>query len=215
MELMPDFPANVARDLLEGSIDMGLVPVAIIPKLKEAHIVGNYCIGSDGVVASVCLLSQVPMDEITEVLLDYQSRTSAALVQVLFEKHWKKKVLFVDTQKDFGDRINGTTAGLVIGDRCLTLRNQMPFVYDLGEAWKNFTGLPFVFACWVSNKILPESFVVAFNEANRSGLEHIDKVVSEVDFPQYDLHTYFTKNISYFLDDRKKQGLQLFLSYLL
>ena len=215
MELVPDFPANVARDLLAGSIDMGLIPVAIIPKLEEAHIVGNYGIGADGVVASVCLLSQVPMDEIKEVLLDYQSRTSAALVQILLEKYWKLKVHFVDTQEEFGDRIKGTTAGLVIGDRCLSLRNQMPYVYDLGEAWKNLTGLPFVFACWVSNKALPEAFVKAFDEANKTGLGQIDKVVAEVNFPEYDLHTYFTKNISYLLDDRKKQGLQLFLSYLL
>jgi chorismate dehydratase len=214
MELVPDFPANVARDLLAGTIDMGLVPVAIISKLKEAHIVGNYGIGADGVVASVCLLSQVPMDEIQEVLLDYQSRTSAALVQVLLEKYWKKKVIFIDTQEEFSDRIKGSTAGLVIGDRCLSLRNKMPYVYDLGEAWKNFTGLPFVFACWVSNKVLPETFVTAFNEANKAGLDQIDKVVAEVNFPEYDLHTYYTKNISYFLDDRKIQGLKLFLSYI-
>lgn len=214
MELVPDFPANVARDLLAGTIDMGLVPVAIIPKLKEAHIVGDYGIGANGEVASVCLFSEVPMDEIKEVLLDYQSRTSAALVQVLLEKYWKKKVIFLNTQEDFGSLIKGTTAGLVIGDRCLALRNQRPYIYDLGAAWKDFTGLPFVFACWVSNKRLPEAFVQAFNEANKAGLDQIDKVVENEVYPVYDLHTYYTKNISYYLDEQKKQGLKLFLSYL-
>jgi chorismate dehydratase len=58
------------------------VPVAIIPKMSAYHIVGNYCIGAVGEVASVCLFSDVPINEIETVILDYQSRTSVALLKL-------------------------------------------------------------------------------------------------------------------------------------
>ncbi len=214
MELTPDYPSKIAAMLLEGTIDAGLVPVAIIPRLPEAHIITDYCIGCDGPVASVCLLSQVPLHRIEKVLLDYQSRTSAILVKILLEKFWKFKVEFADTQNDFRNQINGTTAGLVIGDRCLEYRSKVDFVYDLGEAWKDFTGLPFVFAAWISNKKLPAEFVSAFNEANQRGVEAIEKVAAENIISGIDSMTYFRKNISYIMDEGKRKGLKKFLDYM-
>ncbi|MGZ5254978.1 MAG: MqnA/MqnD/SBP family protein, partial [Flavitalea sp.] len=82
MELVKDYPSNVARALLDGRIDMGLVPVAIIPKMDEYYINTDFCIGCDGEVASVSLHSDVPVSEIKYVLLDYQSRTSVQLAKV-------------------------------------------------------------------------------------------------------------------------------------
>lgn len=200
--------------LLEGTIDVGLVPVAIIPRLSEAHIITEYCIACDGPVASVCLLSQVPLQQVKKVLLDYQSRTSAILVKILFEKFWKSEVEFADTQNDFRNQISGTTAGLVIGDRCLEYRAKVDFVYDLGEAWKDFTGLPFVFAAWISNKKLPPEFVSAFDEANQRGVEAIEKVAAENIISGIDSITYFQNNISYIMDERKEKGLKKFLGYM-
>ena len=81
VELIIDFPSKIASMLLEDKIDVGLVPVAIIPEMKEHHIISDYCIGSVGAVASVCLFSEVPLDKIKNVLLDYQSRTSVALLK--------------------------------------------------------------------------------------------------------------------------------------
>src|SRR5438309_6104982 len=75
IDLIEDYPAKIAQLLINGQVDVGLVPVAIIPKLKEWHIVTDYCIGSEGAVASVCLFSEVPIWEIEKVYLDYQSRT--------------------------------------------------------------------------------------------------------------------------------------------
>src|SRR4051794_25941902 len=76
IELVYDYPSHIASMLLNDDIDVGLVPVAIIPKLKEAHIITDFCIGADGAVASVCLFSEVPLEDTEKILLDYQSRSS-------------------------------------------------------------------------------------------------------------------------------------------
>lgn len=211
IEAVPEYPANIARMLLDDTIDMGLVPVAVIPRMKEYHINTNYCIGCTQPVASVCLFSDVPVHEITEVLLDYQSRTSVTLARILMRDYWKIDPVVTDTKDDYRSRIQGTTAGVVIGDRALEQRKHSKYIYDLGEAWMAFTGLPFVFAAWVSNKPLPEEFVKAFDAANEEGLKHIDTVVAQNPYEHYDLHEYYTKNISYRLDEAKRAGLAKFL----
>lgn len=215
IELVEDYPSRIAAMLLNDEIDVGLVPVAIIPKLEQAHIVTDYCIGAVGDVASVCLFSEVEMDKVEKVLLDYQSRTSVNLCKVLLEHYWKKEVEFVDVSAtDFRSHIKGTTAGVVIGDRAFEQRKVSPYIYDLAAAWKDFTGLPFVFAAWVANKPLDEGFIDAFNMANGYGLKHIDEVVAENPYTLYDLKKYYSENISYQLDDEKRKGLEKFLGYL-
>jgi chorismate dehydratase len=214
IELKTDYPARIASMLLNDEIDMGLVPVSIIPRMHEYHINTNYCIGSDGPVASVCLFSETPLNQVKKVLLDYQSRTSVQLAKILLKEYWKISPELVDAKEDFRDHIKGTTAGVMIGDRALQQRRISPFVYDLGEAWKNLTGLPFVFAAWISNKKLDERFVNEFDAANRLGLEQIEKVLQELPSDVYDLHKYYTENISYLLDDEKKKGLKRFLQFL-
>lgn len=214
IELVPDYPANIDRMLVDNEIDLGLVPVAVIPRLKEYHIISDYCIGTVGKVASVCILSNQPLDKVKRILIDYQSRTSAILVKILIKEFWKLEVELVDTQSDYRHLIQGDTAGLVIGDRCLEYRNKVKYVYDLGEAWLEFTGLPFVFAAWISNKVLPEEFISRFNEANAAGIRNIEKVIADHPLSYYDSREYFTQNISYLLDEEKKNGLGAFLTYI-
>ena len=214
IELIIDYPARIADMLLKGDIDVGLVPVAIIPRMKEYYINGNYCISSDGPVASVCLFSETPVEKLGKVLLDYQSRTSVQLARVLLREYWKVAPILEDGGADFRDHIAGTTGGVVIGDRALEQRKISPYVYDLGEAWKDMTGLPFVFAAWISNKPLDEGFVKRFDEANYQGLQHIDTVVAENPYDIFDLHDYFTRYLDYRLDERKRAGLEKFLQYL-
>ena len=214
IELVPDYPANIDRMLVDKTIDIGLVPVAVIPRLQEYHIVTDYCIGTTGKVASVCVLSNQHLNLVKRILIDYQSRSSANLVRVLIKHYWKIDVELVDTQADFRQLIQGDTAGLVIGDRCLEYRDKVEYVYDLGEAWVDFTGLPFVFAAWISNRRLPGDFVRRFNAANAAGLKAMEKVISENPFSFYDSREYFTKNISYELDEAKKRGMERFLAYL-
>ncbi|MEJ7679548.1 MAG: menaquinone biosynthesis protein [Segetibacter sp.] len=179
MEIIEEYPAKIAAMLLNDEIDAGLVPVAIIPKLREHYIISDYCIGAESAVASVCLFSEVPLNEIQKVLLDYQSKTSVALARVLIKHYWKLQVAFEEAKENFREEIKGTTAAVVIGDRAFEQRKISAYNYDLAETWIAFTGLPFVFAAWVANKKLPEDFIKQFNEANKIGLENIDAVVAE------------------------------------
>ncbi len=211
IEIIVDYPARLAKSLMDGTIDMALLPVAAIPSIHGAHIVSDYGIGADGNVVSVAIFSQVPMDEIETVYLDYQSRTSVRLAQLLLEKHWKKKVVYKPAPENFIEQISGTTAGVIIGDRALQQLVNFEYIYDLSAAWKDYTGLDFIFAAWVTNKPLPADFIARFNEANADGLTHVEAVIAENPFPYYDLHTYYTDNIKFHLDDQKKKGLEKFL----
>jgi chorismate dehydratase len=214
IELIIDYPSRIAAMLLKDEIDMGLVPVAIIPQMREYYINGDWCIGSNGSVASVCIFSETPIEKVEKVLLDYQSRTSVQLARVLIREYWKIHPELVDGGTDFRNHIKGTTAGVVIGDRALEQRLLSPYIYDLAECWKALTGLPFVFAAWISNKPLDPAFIRDFDEANRQGILHIDDVVAENPYPVFSLHDYFTKHLSYTLDAPKRKGLEKFIQYL-
>lgn len=215
IELIEDYPSKIAQMLIDDEVDIGLIPVAATRKLKQWNIAGDYCIGSDGPVASVCIFSQVPIEQIDRVYLDYQSRTSVNLAKILLKEYWKKNVELIDaTGEDFRQEIKGTTAGVVIGDRALQQRLQSEFIYDLGEAWKLYTGLPFVFAAWIANKQLPLDFVRDFNEANALGLQHLEEVIGENPFDAYDLKKYYMTNINYLLSAEHRKGLELFLEKL-
>jgi len=212
VELKIDFPSKIAAMLLEDEIDVGLVPVVILPKMKEPYIISDYCISCDGAVASVCVFSDVPLNKIEKILLDYQSRTSVELLKILIKQYWKIDAVLEETTGEYQSRISGTTAALIIGDRALEQRKITPFIFDLGLEWKKFTGLPFVFAAWISNKKLDANFVASFNEANAVGLNSIEKVVKDNPFSKFDLSDYYTKYISFNLSEAKKEALSLFLN---
>jgi len=213
IELIKDYPANIAQALIDGQIDIGLVPVAITPFLTDPHIVSDYCIGTRTKVASVAIFSKVPMDQIESIYLDYQSRTSVKLARFLLQAFWKKDIQFLKAQEGYIQAIEGTTAGVIIGDRALVNLTNFDYVYDLGEAWIEHTGLPFVFAAWMSNQPIPEAFKTLFNNANAYGVEHIDEVLNQLPprTHDYDMEVYYTKNIEYQLTDTMQQGMQLFL----
>jgi chorismate dehydratase len=216
IDLVKSYPANIAQDLLSGKIDIGLVPVAILPQLSDPHIISNYVIGANGAVASVALFSEVPIDEIKSIYLDYQSRTSVQLLKILLSQFWKKEVEFIPAIEGYIAQISGTTAGVIIGDRALENLSKYPYVYDLSLAWKQHTGLPFVFAAWVANQPIPAAFMAAFDTANGYGLAHLDEVIALIPAQEqvYDLHKYYTENISYFYDEEMKQGLAAFLNFI-
>lgn len=212
IELTGDYPAKVAEQLMNDEIDIGLVPVAVLQKMPEYHIIGNYCIGTEGEIASVALFSEVPLSEIRKVYLDYQSRTSVALLKYLMKESWGINPEITQAENEnYRDEIKGTTAGLVIGDRAFEQRRKSTFIYDLGSEWKAITGLPFVFAVWVSKKKLPEEFVRIFDTANAFGLDFIDTIVAESNYSLYELKKYYKLHLSYHLDDQKRKGMARFL----
>jgi chorismate dehydratase len=187
----------------------------VIPQLASYHIAGDYCIGAEGEIATVALFSEVPIPGIKKIYLDYQSRSSVALLKFLVKEYWGINPEIVQAENDdYRKEIKGTTAGLVIGDRAFEQRKISTFIYDLGSEWRKITGLPFVFAAWISIKELPADFIKKFNEANALGLSHIDEIVKETRFDLYDLSKYYNLHLSYRLDEQKKKGMELFLKYI-
>lgn len=211
IEFNLDYPSQLAQQLKNDAIDIALMPVAALLDIPGATIISDYGIAADGEVASVCIYSQVPIHEIQTVFLDYQSRTSVRLAQLLLKEYWQHEVIFQQADEQYIDAINGTTAGVIIGDRALQQLGNFKYVYDLAAAWKAWTGLPFVFAAWISKKTWSPEFIHFFNQANQFGLNHIDALVSQIAYPYYDLNKYYRENIHYHLDKEKREGLALFL----
>ena len=212
LDIQLDIPSVCAQKLKTKTVDIGLVPVAILPKLENYYIISDYCIGANGKVDSVKLFSNKPLNEITHILLDYQSRTSVTLVQVLNTHFWKLPIQFINAKQGFEKEIHDTTGAVIIGDRTFGL-TEYPFQYDLAEEWKKYTGLPFVFACWVSNKPLDPKFVSEFNAVLADGVNHIDEAVAEkpIHIKGFDAIDYLKHKISYDLNDDKRKALKLFL----
>lgn len=212
IELIRNYPSKVAEQLLCGEIDVGLVPVAILKQMPDYHIVGNHCIGTEGEIASVALFSEVPLSEIRKVYLDYQSRTSVALLKYLMRESWGISPEIVQAENEgYRKEISGHTAGLVIGDRAFEQRKQSTFIYDLGSEWRAITGLPFVFAAWISKKKLADEFTDMFDEANALGLNHIEEIVKELGDIPFDMKKYYNLHLSYKMDAAKLKSMDLFL----
>lgn len=218
IDLQEDIPSICAQKLKFRQVDLALVPVALIPELENYVIQCDYCIGATGKVDSVKLYSFVPIERISEVALDYQSRTSVNLTKVLFKFFWKTKVRFSETTPGYEKLIEGTKAMVVIGDRTFSMNDKFPYEYDLSEEWQKFTGLPFVFAVWLSVEKIPAEFINEFNAVLKFGLEHIDLALDQEslpsDIPRAQLKEYLENNIDYNFDDQKRKALSVFLDYL-
>lgn len=216
IELSLDMPSVCAEKIIQEQVDIGLVPVAILPALKNYSIFSDYCIGAKGAVRSVMLFSNVPLHEIKSILLDYQSKTSVMLARILAERLWKISPLWEKAEKDYEKNISGNRAGVIIGDRALELSGKYKYSCDLAEEWMKLTSLPFVFACWVAKNNVPETFKHTFNAALKLGLANKAKVIKEIlaqKTSAIDIHTYINDCISYELDELKAQGFNLFLEY--
>jgi chorismate dehydratase len=216
VDLETDHPAECAAKLIMGSVDIGLVPVAVLPNVKNYKIISDYCIGANGNVRTVLLLSNCPFEDIRTIYLDYRSRSSIMLTKVLAKNSWKKEFKWVTTSKVFDFvNIGLDEAVVLIGDQCFEFEKSFRFKIDLAGAWKEFSGLPFVFACWASNKHLDNIFISEFNEALKLGVTNIDRVVEK--FGQTGaitgdiLKNYLAENIDFNFNYEKKEGLKLFL----
>jgi chorismate dehydratase len=211
-----DHPSDCASKLISGKADIGLIPVAALASMEEYYIISDYCIGANGNVRTVMLLSNCPFNEIESVYLDYRSRSSVNLIKVLARHFWNKEFNWVNTSKDF-DFINigQGEAVVLIGDQCFEYENRFRYKIDLAMAWKEFSGLPFVFACWISNKKLDTEFIKEFNNALQLGINNIDAVVETFGksgtITGNALKTYLTENIDFEFNSEKKKALKLFL----
>lgn len=217
IDIALDIPSVCAKKLIEGEVDLGLIPVAVLPKLNEHFIISDYCIGAEGKVGSVMLYSNVPLTEIKNILLDYQSYTSVALVKILAKKFWNIAPNWIPAKVDYEKNIEGNTAAVIIGDRTFGLQGKYAYAYDLAEEWQKFTQLPFVFACWVANKKLPDSFIKEFNEALGYGVNNRDALIAELsenNMYATDIAFYLNNNIKFDFGNSQKKAVDLFLNYL-
>ncbi|RNL52463.1 menaquinone biosynthetic enzyme MqnA/MqnD family protein [Pedobacter jejuensis] len=209
IDLSLDIPSDCAAKVISGEVDLGLMPVAAIPLVPNANIVADYCIGSDGAVNSVFIFSDVPIDEIKTLKLDAHSRTSNNLAKVLLKFYWKQEVDFTTEPLAKADAI------VLIGDRTFGKKDDYAFVYDMGEEWKNFTGLPFMYAAWVANKEISHEFKDEFNAALKFGLAHRKEVLQDLPkSPNFDLEDYLYHKLQFDVTADRTKALQLFLEYI-
>jgi chorismate dehydratase len=211
-----DHPADCAAKLIAGKADIGLIPVAALPQLKEYHLLSDFCIGATSNVRTVMLLCNSPFNQISSIYLDYRSRSSVNLVRVLAKNFWKKEFKWINTSEGFDFvNIKPNEGAVLIGDQCFEYETKYSNRIDLARTWVDYTGLPFVFACWTANKKIDNSFLEEFNSALESGVHNIDAVVQKFGttgtITGNDLRKYLTENIDYDFNAQKKKGLELFL----
>jgi chorismate dehydratase len=215
-DLVLDYPSRLADSLSEGRLDVALIPSIEFFQDPAYTIVSDACIGCRGPVLSVKLYARRPMNRIRSVALDEGSRTSAALTQVLLSERFgvrprlEKLPLdrtYVDTQAD---------AVLVIGDRAMHGPTEtFEEVWDLGEEWVRWSGLPFVFAMWTARTGLDLAGVESALEAARDlGERHLDEIAAREAPPLGLTHEqclgYLRDNLHFHLGPREWQGLALF-----
>lgn len=216
-ELSLEVPSLCAKKLFSEEADIALIPVAGLHNRSNYKIVSDYCIGCDGPVKTVLLLSHKPIQEIDEIYLDIDSLTSVNLIKILCREYWKVQPTFIPITDNKIPYTNYESI-VAIGDKTFSLKNNYPYVYDLGQVWKQFTGLPFVFACWVSKHEFQAEWLNGFNNALQWGTGHIaesiDAYASETLISQQDSLYYLQHDISFLLDNPKRQAIKLFLKFL-
>ncbi|MCK9202891.1 MAG: menaquinone biosynthesis protein [Bacteroidales bacterium] len=211
-----DVPAICAEKLKAHSVDISLVPVGALTDFGHFHFISGYCIGAVRPVKTVLLLSKAPLEKITKIYLDPDSRTSVKLVRILAKEYWDINPGWVDLQPGQVSAHTSLESVVAIGDKTFGLRSQFPYIYDLAEEWIRFTGLPFVFAVWISRDKLPSDVIRPFEDALAFGVDHkrecLDYFRDKLP-PCDNCLDYLENNISFFMDERKKQGLEKFLTY--
>ncbi|HNX86598.1 MAG TPA: menaquinone biosynthesis protein [Bacteroidales bacterium] len=217
LRLELDVPSVCAFKLKNDQADIALVPVGALPDFDQYELTSRYCIGAVNQVKTVLLLSKVPLKQISKVHLDFDSRTSVRLVRVLAEHCWQITPEWVGLQPGQASKLTSVESMVAIGDKTFALRVHFPYVYDLAEEWIGFTGLPFVFAVWLSLKKIPQELLLPFENALHFGVQNIPACLNYFrnSLPAgVDCREYLEKNISYILDEEKRKGLDKFLAYL-
>ena len=200
-------PANCARLYDEGKVDIALVPVGALASLKDYKIITNYCIGSNGKVDTVALLSQHPLDEIKTISLDSHSRTSANLIQILCNEYWHIEPNYISDLEADGN----IASRLVIGDKVKELEIDYKYKYDLGEAWSKFTNKPMVFAVWIARPVIKHGLIDEINAAFRYAIKTLDSIPLNGKSNSEYWRNYLRHSIHYTFDELEREGMELFI----
>jgi chorismate dehydratase len=220
-EIAYTIPSRCAEMLAEGSADIGIIPIAAYSTIAGLKILPDVAIASKGAVRSILLVSEHPLDRIRSVALDSSSRSSAALVRVLFAKHWDREVQFVQAEPQLEDMLAKHDAALLIGDPALRVDRFRYQTWDLAEEWKRFTGKPFVFAFWAARSGVADDDELSaaaeiLSESRDEGLRHVSEIASKwapnLRIPPELIKSYLRENIHYHLDSENIAGMELFFS---
>lgn len=212
-----DVPSLCAERMKNGEADVALVPAGAMADLGEFNLLPDFCIGAVKEVKTVLLLSQQPLTQIRSIGLDFDSRTSVELVKILARHHWHIDPEYKKLKPGEAAAADTSETLVAIGDKTFTLRGQYRYVYDLATEWINFTGLPFVFAVWVTRPSLNTESLLPLTDALRYGVSNIPMCLDYFKdrLPEgVDSRSYLEENISYILDEQKQQGLRTFLQFL-
>ena len=213
IDLVLDKPNRGTRRFCDGEFVLGLLPVAAQFAVPEAMPVGNFGIVADGFVGSVGIFSERPLHELDAIYLDHDSRSSVLLARILLHHHWRLSPKLIAATPGYRERIRGAVGGVIIGDPAIAARERFPFYYDLGAAWLEMTGLPFVFAAWLSAIPLDAAFVHAFDDAQAEGVDRRLElaIMHQFEVPGYNLVDYFLNQIHYQIDEAARAGRKLYL----
>lgn len=210
IELIEAIPSVCSNLLQEDKVDIALIPVGAISDFEKLFLISDYCISCDGYVRTVKLFSEYAMDQLQQIILDPSSRSSNLLVQILCKNHWNKPEIIFAESESYNPNLK--TGFVKIGDEVFELENRFPFEFDLGNEWKIMTGLPFVFAIWVSKKMIGQDKIEMINERFQKSLLRIsDIIAADPALDKIILNGYFEKNIYYEFDERRRTALIKFL----
>ncbi|MFZ4775896.1 MAG: menaquinone biosynthetic enzyme MqnA/MqnD family protein [Terrimicrobiaceae bacterium] len=211
LEAELEVPSVLSRRFLAGDFDAALLPVFETLRLPAPRIVDGFGIVAVGEVRSVIVAHRLPLEETPEIVLDPSSRTSVHLLQVLLSQYLKVEARVVERSE------NPEAARLIIGDPALRFRREMDpawQIFDLGRAWHEWTGLPFVFAAWTLSGDAPEETAGLLRQAARDGLVARPSIAAAEADPAVALD-YLTRAIHFPIGPAEREGLLKFRDLLI
>jgi len=212
-----DYPSRLADDLAQGRLNVALIPSIEYFRGHDYEVVSDACVAAHGPVLSVKMYSRVPWGSIRTLALDEGSRTSATLARILLAERHGVVPELQPLPLDRNAWETQADALLLIGDRAIFPPSE-PFdgIWDLGEEWFDWTGLPFVFAMWVAGPCDQNLSAVeeALGRARDQGVRSLVEIARReapllgLSFPA--TFSYLSENLQYHLGSAERQGLRLF-----
>lgn len=207
-------PAKLPAMLDGSSADAILVSSIEALTREDARAAAGVSISSFGPVRSVRLFTKVPLPQIKYLALDERSMTSNALCRIILAEAHKSRPLCRHHRADLHAMLEEADAALLIGDMGMQPAPSGVSVLDLGEAWTNMTGLPFVWALWVGEYRLDVSlarWLVRAREEGEARLSEIAAVhAAQAGLTNRVAEAYLRHAVQYGMDAKKKEALALF-----
>lgn len=214
-----DLPSRLADSLAAGRLDVALVPSIEYFRHPGWTIVSDACVACDGPVESIKLFGRVPVEEVRTLALDEGSRTSAALARIVLKERIGLEPKL--GRLPIGDSLADSDADavLLIGDRAMQMpEGPFAFVWDLGQEWSEWTGLPFVFAMWIARSDVPTSrlasLIELFSSARDDGVGRVEEIARReaplLGLPEAECLAYLRDRLIFRLGPREREGLKQF-----